>query len=101
LGLNSNLGHFDYFTFILCFVGESCLLVLWCAGGRCGMACSDENRDRSRRPGVVDQRWSHRLGTRWPSDREVGLRCVRSAPCTWRREPRISWLSLKIKVDGL
>jgi hypothetical protein len=26
------------------------LIVSWCAGGRCGMACSDEDRDRSRRP---------------------------------------------------
>jgi hypothetical protein len=26
---------------------------------------------------------------------------MRSAPCTWRREARVSWLSLKTKVDGL
>jgi hypothetical protein len=26
---------------------------------------------------------------------------MRSAPCTWRREARVFWLSLKIKVDGL
>jgi hypothetical protein len=26
---------------------------------------------------------------------------VRSAPCTWRRGARVSWLSLKTKVDGL
>jgi hypothetical protein len=26
---------------------------------------------------------------------------VRSAPCTSRRGARVSWLSLKIKVDGL
>jgi hypothetical protein len=26
---------------------------------------------------------------------------VRSEPCTWRRETHVSWLSLKIKVDGL
>jgi hypothetical protein len=26
---------------------------------------------------------------------------VRSAPCTWRRGERVSWLSLKIKVDSL
>jgi hypothetical protein len=24
------------------------LLVSWCAGGKCGMACSDEDRGRSR-----------------------------------------------------
>jgi hypothetical protein len=35
------------------------------------MACSDEDRDRSMRPGVEEQRWSHRSGTRWPSDRDV------------------------------
>jgi hypothetical protein len=26
---------------------------------------------------------------------------MRSTPCTWKRETRISWLSLKTKVDGL
>jgi hypothetical protein len=26
---------------------------------------------------------------------------VRSVPCTWRRGARVSWLSLKTKVDGL
>jgi hypothetical protein len=26
---------------------------------------------------------------------------VRSAPCTWGREARVSWLRLKTKVDGL
>jgi hypothetical protein len=34
------------------------LLVSWCAGDRCGMAGSDEDRDRSRRPGVEDRGWS-------------------------------------------
>jgi hypothetical protein len=42
------------------------LLVSWCVGGRCGMACSDEDHGRSRRPGAEDQGWSHRSGTRWP-----------------------------------
>jgi hypothetical protein len=32
---------------------------------------------------------------------EVGWRCVRSASCTWRWGVWVSWLSLKIKVDGL
>jgi hypothetical protein len=36
------------------------------------MACSDEDRDRSRRPGAEDQGWSHRSGTLWSGDREVG-----------------------------
>jgi hypothetical protein len=44
-----NPGHFSCFTFILCFIGESHLLVSWCAGGRCDMVCSDEDHDRSRR----------------------------------------------------
>jgi hypothetical protein len=39
-------------------VGESCLLVSWCAGDRCGMVGSDEDHGRSRRPGVEDQGWS-------------------------------------------
>jgi hypothetical protein len=58
------------FTFVSC--GELHLLVSWCAGGRCGMAYSDEGRGRSRRPGVEDWGWSHRSGTRWPGGREVG-----------------------------
>jgi hypothetical protein len=36
-----------------------------------------------------------------PGGREVGWRRVRSAPGTWRLEARVSWLSLKTKVDGL
>jgi hypothetical protein len=61
-----------YFSFTFVSFGESCLLVSRCAGGRCGMACSDEDRDRSRRPGAEDQGWSHRSGTQWPDGREVG-----------------------------
>jgi hypothetical protein len=63
-----NPGRFFGFTFIFVSSGESHLLVLWCAGGRCGIACSDEDRGRSRRLGAEDQGWSHRLGTRWPGD---------------------------------
>jgi hypothetical protein len=48
------------------------------------MACSDEDRDRSIRPSADDRGWSHRSGTRWPDDREVGWRYVRSTPCMWR-----------------
>jgi hypothetical protein len=62
------------------------------------MACSDEDRGRSRRPGAEDQGWSHRSGTRWPGGREIGWRHVQSAPGTWRLGPRVSWLSLKTKV---
>jgi hypothetical protein len=51
------------FSFIFVSFGESHLLVLWCAGGRCGMACSDENCDRSRRPDAKDRGWSHMSGT--------------------------------------
>jgi hypothetical protein len=51
-----------YFSFIFVSFGESCLLILWCAGGRCGMACSDEDRDKNRRPGAEDWGWSHRSG---------------------------------------
>jgi hypothetical protein len=65
------------------------------------MACSDDDHGRSRRPGAEDRGWSHMSGTRWPGDQEVGWHCVQSAPCTWRREVRVSWLSLKTKVDGL
>jgi hypothetical protein len=75
-------------SFVLLFIfvtfGESCLLVSWCAGGMCGMACSDEDHGKNRRPGVEDRGWSHRSGTRWLGDQEVGWCCVRSAPCMWR-----------------
>jgi hypothetical protein len=63
--------HFDSFTFISVSFGESCLLVSWCAGGRYGMTCSDENHDRSKRPGAEDRGWSHMSGTQWPGDQEV------------------------------
>jgi hypothetical protein len=43
------------FSFIFVSFGESCLLVSWCAGGRCGMTCSDEYRGRSRRPDAEDR----------------------------------------------
>jgi hypothetical protein len=35
------------------------------------MVCSDKDHGRSRRSGVEDQGWSHRLGTQWSGDREV------------------------------
>jgi hypothetical protein len=56
------------FSFIFVLFGESLLLILWCAGGRCGMTCSNEDRGRSRRPGAEDRELSHRSGTRWPGD---------------------------------
>jgi hypothetical protein len=65
------------------------------------MACSDEDHGRSRRPGIKDRGWSHRSGTRLPGDREVGWRCVRSVPFTWRRGAQVCWLSLKTKVNVL
>jgi hypothetical protein len=76
------------FTFVL--FGESCLLVLWCAGGKCGTTCSDEDRGRSRRTGTEDREWSHRSGTQGPGGREVGWRHVWSAPGTWRLGARVS-----------
>jgi hypothetical protein len=65
------------------------------------MMCNDEDRDMSKRPGAEDRGWLHRSDTRWSGDRDVGWRHVRSAPCMWRRGARVSWLSLKTKVDGL
>jgi hypothetical protein len=78
------------FSFYLVSFRESCLLHSWCAGARCGMACSDDDRVINRRPGVEDWGWSHRLGTQWSGDREVGWRRVRSAPGTWRLGARVS-----------
>jgi hypothetical protein len=98
-----DLTRFEFETgiFVFCFSFTFVLLVSWCAGGRCGMACCDEDSGRSRRPGVKDRGWSHRSDTRWPGGREVGWRRVRSAPSMWRLGARVSWLSLKTKVDGL
>jgi hypothetical protein len=90
-----------YFSFTFVSFRESCLLVSRCAGARCGMACSDEDHGKRRRPGAEDRGWSHRSITRWPGGREAGWHRVRSAPSTWRLGARISWLSLKTKVDGL
>jgi hypothetical protein len=53
-----------YFSFTFVSFGESHLLVSWCASGRCGMTCSDEDRGRSRRSDADDRGWSHRSGTR-------------------------------------
>jgi hypothetical protein len=52
------------FSFIFVSFEESRLLVSWSAGGRCGMACSDEDHGRSRRPDAEDRGWSYRSGTR-------------------------------------
>jgi hypothetical protein len=63
------------------------------------MAGSDKNRVRSRRPGVVDRGWSSTgrvLGGRtieMSGDAVCGLHRARGA--------RVSWLSLKTKVNGL
>jgi hypothetical protein len=89
------------FSFTFVSFGESCLLVSWSAGGRCGMTCSDVDHDRSRRPGAEDQGWSHSSGTQWLGGREVGWCRGQSAPSTWRLGARVSWLSLKTKVNGL
>jgi hypothetical protein len=64
------------------------------------MTCSAEDCGKIRRPGAEGWGWSHRSGTRWPGDREVRWRCVRSTPCTWRCEAWVSWLRLKTKGDS-
>jgi hypothetical protein len=53
-----------YFVWRIVF---ACLVVC-----RCGMAGSNENRGKGRRPGAEDRGWSHRSGTQWPDDREAG-----------------------------
>jgi hypothetical protein len=49
-------GSFQWF-YPICSCGESCLLVSWCVGDKCGMTGSDDDRDRSRRYGAEDQGW--------------------------------------------
>jgi hypothetical protein len=41
------------------------------------MACSDEYRGGSRRPGAKDRGWSHRSGTQWSGDAVCGLHLAR------------------------
>jgi hypothetical protein len=65
------------FSFIFVSFGESCVLISWCAGGRCGMVCSDEDRGSGRRPGIEDRGWSHRSGTQWPGGAMCGLHRAR------------------------
>jgi hypothetical protein len=89
------------FSFTFVSFGESRFLVSWCAGGTCGMVCSDKDCGGSRRPSAEDRGWSHRSSTRWLGGREVGWRRVWSAPGTWRLAARVSWLSLKTKVNDL
>jgi hypothetical protein len=48
-------GTFCLFYFIFVSFVESCLLISWCAGGRCGMTCNDEDHDRSMRPSAEDR----------------------------------------------
>jgi hypothetical protein len=80
--------EFEFGTVLFCFpftfvsFGESHLLVSWCAGGRCCMACSDVDCGRSRRPGAEDRGWSHRSGTLWHR--------VRTAPGMWRLGAQVS-----------
>jgi hypothetical protein len=81
-------------------VGESRLLVSWCAGGRCRMVGSNEDHGKSRRPGAQDRRWSS-IG------RVLGGRMIeRSADvvCDLHRaqgdEERGFGLNLKTKVNG-
>jgi hypothetical protein len=82
--------------FYLCFVRESHLISSWCTGGRCGMTCSDEYRDSSRRHGAEDRGWSHRSGTRWP-----GGQVAPCAVCTWHVKTRsASFLVEPKKQDG-
>jgi hypothetical protein len=61
--LNSNPRLFVGFTFIFVSSRESCLLVSWYTGGRCGMAYSDEDRGSSRRPSAEDRGLSHMSST--------------------------------------
>jgi hypothetical protein len=82
-------------------VGESRLLISWCAGDRYDMADSDKNRGRSRRPGTEDRRWSNI--SRILGDRMIGS--SGDAVCGLHRvqgdEEHIFWFDLKIKDDDL
>jgi hypothetical protein len=83
------------FSFTFVSFGESCLLVSWCAGGRCGMTCSDEDRGRSRIPDAEDWGWSHMSGTRWPSGRVTPY-----AICSWHVETRSADFLVELQNQG-
>jgi hypothetical protein len=89
----SGIGLFCFY-FIFVSFGESCLLVSWCVGGRCGMACSDEDHGRSRRPGVEDRGWSHRS-----AGRSRG-RVAPCAVCTWHVETRSAGFLVEPQNQG-
>jgi hypothetical protein len=71
------------------------LLVLWCAGGRCGMVDSDEDHGRSRRPSAENRGWSHRSGTRWPDNRVTSC-----AVCTVHVETRSAGFLVEPQNQG-
>jgi hypothetical protein len=97
--------------YYFCSYEESCLLVSWCAGGRCDMVANDEDHGRSRRPSAEDQRWSST--GRYSMARRSGGWVMPCAVCTvhiemrstsflveTQNQGRVSWLSFKTKVDG-
>jgi hypothetical protein len=73
LEFESETFRWFYYLYLVRMENHVCLSRgVYVAGGSCGMAGNDEDRSWSRRPGVEVQGWSHRLGTRWPDDRNVG-----------------------------
>jgi hypothetical protein len=91
-----------------CSCGESCLLISWCAGDRCGMVDSDKDCGRSMRPSVKDRRWLHTgwvLGDRTierSSDAVCGLYCAQGDEergfLGWASKPSLTvyqWFDLK------
>jgi hypothetical protein len=85
-GLNSNLGHFDSFTLILVSCGESCLLILSCAGSRCDMVDSHEDLGRSGRSGAED--WDGQAKVRYSVVGRSRDRVTLCAVCTVHKETR-------------
>jgi hypothetical protein len=68
--------HFVSFTFISISFGEWRLLVSWCAGGKYGILCNNEDHGRSSRSGAEDWGWSHTSGTRGRAiERSGGAMC--------------------------
>jgi hypothetical protein len=59
------------------------------------MACSDEDRGRSRRPGAEDRGWLHRSGTWWPRGRVAPC-----AVCTWNIETRSAGFLIEPQNQG-
>jgi hypothetical protein len=92
------LARFEFESGIVCFVF---LLSLFCLENRVCLSCGMQVAGAVWRAATRIVAGVGDLVQRTGDGREIGWRRVRSAAGTWRLGARVSWLSLKTKVDGL